>query len=80
MKIYLLSQSDNNEYDTYDSIVVCAENKADALTINPEGLPFVEVERFGNWAKKKSSIKCKEIGIANKKQKRGVILASYNAG
>ena len=30
MKLYLLSQDDNNDYDTYDSIVVCAESEEDA--------------------------------------------------
>lgn len=80
MKIYLLTQNDNNGYDTFDSIIVCAKNCADAKTIDPYDKQFIENEPWGDWAKKSSSIICKEIGTANKLQKRGVILASFNAG
>ena len=79
MKLYLLSQTDNGEYDTYDSCLVCAENEADARTIAPDGKIFKE-GKWGNWALKASAINCEEIGTANDKQKRGVIIASYNAG
>lgn len=80
MKLYLLSQNDNNGYDTYDSIVVCAENEVDAKTILPCGDPFVKNDIYSSWAKKASAITCKEIGDANENQTRGVILASFNAG
>lgn len=80
MKLYLLSQNDNNNYDTYDSILVCAENEADARTIDPYGELFVENEYYGSWAKKASAISCEEIGEANDKQTRGVIIASFIAG
>lgn len=80
MKLYLLTQNDNNVYDTYDSCLVCAENEADARTISPSGDVFVENERYGSWAKKASAITCEEIGEANEKQTRGVIIASFNAG
>lgn len=80
MKLYLLKQNDNNEYDTYDSCLVCAENEADAKMIAPNGEPFVENERWNTWAKKASAITCEEIGEANENQTRGVIIASFNAG
>lgn len=35
MKIYKLSQNINNGYDTYDSVVVVAENEDDAKRIHP---------------------------------------------
>ena len=35
MKIYKISQKVNNNYDTYDSAIVCAENEEDAKTIYP---------------------------------------------
>jgi hypothetical protein len=73
MKLYLLEQKDNNDYDTYDSCLVCAENEADARTIEPN-------EDVNDWALSKDSITCKEIGEANDKQERGVIIASFNAG
>lgn len=80
MKLYLLSQNDNNAYDTFDSILVCAENELEAVKITPTGGVFTENQRYTNWAKKLSSISCVEIGEANKKQKKGVIIASFNAG
>ena len=80
MKLYLLSQNDNNDWDTYDSIVVCAENEEDAKTIDPYGDIYTENVRFGTWAKKRSSISCEELGEANSNQERGVIIASFNAG
>lgn len=36
MKIYKLTQSVNCDYDTYDSIVVVAEDEKDAITIHPD--------------------------------------------
>jgi len=35
MKIYLISQDVNCDYDTYDSAVVCAENEEYAKRIHP---------------------------------------------
>jgi hypothetical protein len=35
MKLYLMSQDINNDYDTYDSVVVAAESSEDARTIHP---------------------------------------------
>ena len=80
MNLYLLSQSDNSGYDTYDSCVVCAKSKKDAITITPDESVFKENEMFATWANKLVNIKCEHIGKASKKQKRGVILASFNAG
>jgi len=37
MKLWLLSQDKNNDYDTYDSCVVVAENEEDAKSIHPDG-------------------------------------------
>ena len=50
MKLYLLKQNDNNNYDTYDSCLVCAENEADARTIDPNGNEFKEGGRYNEWA------------------------------
>jgi len=80
MKLYLLSQDDNHNYDTYDSVLVCAENEEDARTITPNGDTFKENEQYTSWARSASSISCQEIGTANEGQVRGVIIASFNAG
>jgi hypothetical protein len=85
LKLYLLTQNDNNGYDTYDSCIVCAKNEDEAKTISPEGGIFVETTGKRSswhtaWAKRASSITCEEIGTANENQKKGVILSSFNAG
>lgn len=86
MKLYLLEQTDNNDYDTYDSCIVCAENEEDAKNISPdseyddETYAFVENKKYSQWAMKKESITCEEIGEANANIPRGVVIASYNAG
>ena len=35
MNLYKISQSANNDYDTYDSAIVAAENEEEARKINP---------------------------------------------
>ena len=41
MKLFLISQKENNDYDTYDSAVVAAENEEIAKEMNPHnGLPM----------------------------------------
>ena len=80
MKLYLLSQDENNDYDTYDAFIVCAENEADARTFKPDNTMFNPERDSGAWTKNESAITCQEIGVANKNQERGVILASFNAG
>lgn len=47
MEIYLLEQDLNNDYDTYDSMVVIAENKEEAINIHPS--EFVTHKKDGSW-------------------------------
>lgn len=94
-KIYLISQNVNNDYDTYDSAVVCAENEEEARVINPReyyrwhdnqwffqhpnGTEKAE-ENDDTWCIPKK-VKVMEIGIANDDIKIGaVICSSFNAG
>ena len=83
MNLYLLSQSVNNNYDTYDSVVVCAESLEDAKTIHPWSRKIVIGEgdsyQYDDWAQV-SDIEGELIGVAAATEKRGVILASFNAG
>ena len=37
MKLYLLTQTDNRGYDTFDSCVVCAPSEEEAREIHPRG-------------------------------------------
>ncbi len=70
-KLYKIWQEVNDDYDTYDSAVVCAESEEEARNTNL-GTPDI-------WAKPEY-VKVKEIGIANDDVKKGIIVASFNAG
>lgn len=85
MMLFLISQEVNSGYDTFDSAIVAAEESADAATISPyQYLADAKDGKFeeGNyvWATKVSDVRVKYIGEAAADMKRGVILASFNAG
>ena len=93
MNLYLLSQNVNNDYDTYDSIVVAAENEEEARTIQPQldykyhdGKVYFqyydlsEVECSNDTWALPEDIKVKFIGISAPGIEKGVIIASFNAG
>ena len=80
MNLYKLSQDENNDWDTFDSCVVCAKNEDDAKTIHPYNKEFIEKERWNSWASTKDKVKCELIGVAEDGIKRGVIVSSFNAG
>lgn len=83
MNIYLISQSKNTGYDTFDSAVVAAPDALEASTIHPSGS-----KREGLWSSHWSmtwvsrpidvNVKC--LGMANPGTEAGVICASFNAG
>lgn len=75
LNLYLIYQDVNNDFDTYDSAVVAAENEDDARSIHPSG--------YDNWDEtwcKPDQVKVTMIGKAEDNMKRGVICASFNAG
>lgn len=79
MKLYRIWQTVNNDYDTYDSAIVCAENEEEARNTLPS--PYGDWGgSMPEWADSPKQVKVKEIGIANSDQKKGVVLASFNAG
>jgi hypothetical protein len=81
MQLYLLSQTENTGYDTYDSCVVAADNEKEAKTMHPNGydvIPFKD--DYFSWTNDPDNVDCMKIGTATKEMKRGVICASYHAG
>lgn len=71
MNIYLISQSVNQEYDTYDAAIVAAKDSESASYMHPG---------FGGnetWTDAKN-VTVQLIGTTD--QEAGVILASFNAG
>ena len=79
MKLWIISQTVNNDYDTYDSAVVAAETEEEARLIIPGGGTWADARRYGGWAKKPSEVTVEYLGTTDRKIS-GVILASFNAG
>jgi len=81
MNLYLLTQDDSNGYDTYDSVVVCAENEEVAATIYPShcGEEWPK-SQYRSWALTPDLVTVELIGKAHEDILRGVVLASFNAG
>lgn len=78
--LYLISQSENQSYDTFDSAIVCATSEDAAKNIYP-GYGKGWDEPYDDWGSSPDKVSVKCIGIANESQTAGtVILASFNAG
>ena len=74
MNLYKISQDVNNDYDTFDAVVVAASDEESARAIHPD-------KTYGkdSWVTPKK-VKVELIGVAAKGTPQGVILASFNAG
>lgn len=85
MKLWLISQTENDDYDTFDSAVVAADSEDDAKATHPR---FYEddpdYDWFGTgshgWVNSPDKVTAELIGEAIEGTVRGVILASFNAG
>jgi len=85
MNLYLISQTENDGYEIYDSAVVAAESEEDAKRIHPGGCVLEKGRWTSNpdswtWASSPKNVKAELIGMAAPFTKQGVILASFNAG
>lgn len=74
MKLYLISQTANLEYDTYDAAVVAAPDEEIARKIKPS-----DSEDYPEWTTP-DNVRVQLIGTALKGTQQGVILASFRAG
>jgi len=86
MFLYRISQDVNNNYDTYDSDIVCAESEDEARMIHPARRFFDDYkewdgkdEEFSMWCAAKD-VQVEIIGTAANNLPKGVVIASYNAG
>jgi len=94
--LWLLTQTRNKGYDTYDSCVVAAASADEAKKIHPRGDRFWDgggwADKDGNrspswmssdgfgWARDADDVTATLIGVANSSIKPGVLCASFNAG
>ena len=95
MKLYLISQSTNQEYDTYDSAVVAAETEDDARNMHPE-FPNVISHKgkwmdhykgeltnttiWTEWVNHEDIDKIEVKYLGETNVKRGVVLGSFQSG
>jgi hypothetical protein len=92
MNLYLLSQDENKGWDTYDSVVVAAENEEEARKICPAGMYEWDNGWYyghtknrtyssrSDWANDIANISVKLIGVADPTVSRRIIISSFNAG
>lgn len=95
MNIYLVSQSDNNGYDTYDSFVIVAETEQRARETDPSGGRIWKDGRWmfqfldgtekpethhNSWVNDVERVSVELVGVAAEGQKAGIICNSFNAG
>jgi hypothetical protein len=92
MNVYLISQTENYNYDTYDSAVVIAESEEQARLINPEHterhIEFLDNPLYRDWdaysfkwATSPDNVTVKYIGKVDESYTEPcVICASFNAG
>lgn len=81
MKLFLLTQQVNTDYDTYDSCVVVAETVEGAKKIHPEGEIYPNwPERFyTGWAYDPEQVQAEDIGETHLVE-NAVVISSFNAG
>lgn len=84
MNLYLISQNENRDYDTYDSAVVCAESEDIARKMS-QGGENGEPEKFdrsylSTWCSTPDAVNVRLIGKAAPDVAVGVVCASFNAG
>ena len=84
MKLFLISQDENDDYDTYDSAVVAAPDEESARQMDPGGengaFANFSCEAFCTWCSSADKVTVKLIGNAVPDLPIGVVCASFRAG
>ena len=80
--LYLISQDTNNDYDTYDSAVVCADDLESARLTHPGGDALGGPWNLlpDTWVSKPEHVTVTYLGEADPSVEYGVVIASFNAG
>ena len=82
MKLFLISQRENKDWDTFDSFVAAALDEETARNMSPDGgvVDWKDKSIYSNWCSKPSEVFVKYLGEASPEIKQGVICASFRAG
>ena len=78
MYIYLVSQTINRGYDTYDSFVCRANTAEEAQHMLPWEHSTTDID-WNDWASPED-VSVEYLGIAEDYTEAGVIITSFNAG
>lgn len=79
MKLWKISQTEHEGYDTYSDAVVAAESEDDARKIHPGGYEDDSYFRDLVWCNP-NFVKVEFLGEAKNGTQEGVICASFHAG
>ncbi|MCP4397775.1 MAG: hypothetical protein GY801_10815 [bacterium] len=83
MKLFLIEQSQNDNYDTYDAAVVIAENEEEARNMDPSTGEQMEKEdwrrEISNWCSSPNHVSVKFLG-ESVDSKKGIVCSSFHAG
>lgn len=82
MKLFLISQDQNKDYDTYDSAVVAAADEETARHMDPaNGKPIEDWgKNYSSWCNGPEHVTVCYLGEAAYGVEQGVVCASFNAG
>lgn len=81
MKLFLIAQSQNSGFETYDGAVVAAPNEETAKFIDPRrNGELIENWKLSYWCNSPEKVEVTYLGETAENIPQGVILASYNAG
>jgi hypothetical protein len=81
MKLFLITQEENKDWDTYQGAIVCADDDVEARNMNPSsGEPMDWSDRRYDWCSTPEAVTVKYIGEPAAGLEKGVILSDYKAG
>jgi hypothetical protein len=84
MKIYHVSQEENNDYDTFSDFVCYAPDEETARNMNPDGGFMEEADwnrKYSSWCSSLDHVKVELIGVSiDPDTKIGLICRSFHAG
>ena len=92
MKLYKLERTDKTDYDEYDSVIIAAKSPKDARKQSPAGYEITDgkwmkvlrgqdyEDRHHGWVDPNKVDTLDVTFLGHTKLKRGVVLASFNAG
>lgn len=81
MKLFLISQDQNDDYDTYDSAVVAASDEETARSMDPANGKPIKKKNWGlSWCDGPEYVTVRYLGEAVDDVEQGIICASYNSG